>query len=639
MIPLSPNRPRAPEFPAGFAWWNTGRPLSLRGDLKGRVVILDFWTYCCINCLHVLASLEKVEEHYKGRPVAVIGVHSNKFANEAPPSHIRQAILRNRIRHPIIVDEGHQMWNQYGVAAWPTLVLIDAEGRVVGAMAGEIAPEQLEVIVDSLLEEGQNKGTLVADTSLALRPESMIPSASGLAYPGKVITDPGGEYLFIADSNHNRILMTDPSGEIVEVIGSGERGSADGTLAEAQFFDPQGMAIDARHSHLYVADLGNHLIRRVDLKLSRVETVLGTGRQQYDRVGGRCGTEQGLDSPWDLAVVDNDLFIAMAGTHQIWRMDLSSGLAAAWAGSGREGLIDGPGPNAALAQPSGLVRLGDYLYFADSEASALRRVSLRGASVDTLVGHGLFDFGDADGAWGRARLQHPLGVATDGRRLFLADTYNHKVKIVYLDDRTVKTLAGSGQPGVGVPEGPLELNEPGGLACIEETLFIADTNNHRIVALDVLGGAWRELVIRQPRKILVDEEVTGYPVSAKVGSDLQELILEIEPALVEGFELNPAAPQTLVIWEPMGDYEGSLLGAAQIQRTTCAGEFPLHIALPLPREKPEAGEFMVDLSFATCTAGDHEICKPEYRRWDVHWRLAKHDGHELRLVGGMVGVQ
>jgi thiol-disulfide isomerase/thioredoxin len=393
-------RPVAPEFPRGFTWWNTDRPLTFSGDLKGRVVVLDFWTYCCINCVHNLANLEQVEEHFRGKPVVVVGVHSNKFTNEAEAANIRTAMLRYHIKHPVIVDKEHRIWTAYGVSAWPTLVFVDSEGRVAGAVSGEVQPEEIEKAVQTLLDEGCQHGTL-ADSAPMLRPEAMVLSASGLAFPGKITADPAGERLFIADSGHNQIVVTDRAGRLLQLIGAAVAGNADGAAEEAMFNDPQGMAYDPGHNTLYVADHGNHLIRRVDLKAGRVETILGTGRQDYDRVGGGRGIEQGLNSPWDVVLAGGSLYIAMAGTHQIWRMDLATGQAEAWAGSGRENIKDGPGPNAALAQPSGLAVLGEWLYFADSEVSALRRARLRDADVETLVGHGLFDFGDADGAFGR----------------------------------------------------------------------------------------------------------------------------------------------------------------------------------------------------------------------------------------------
>lgn len=493
---LPTDRKPAPALPEGFAWWNTERPLDLAEDLKGRVVVLDFWTYACINCIHNLATLDKVEEHYRDAPVTVVGVHSNKFTNEAEAANIRQAILRYGIRHPVVVDEAMKIWRRFGVRAWPTLVFIDAEGQVVGAISGEQTEETLITIIDQLLAEGKAKGVL-ATGPLMMRREAMPEStADGLAFPGKIAADAAGERLFIADSNHNRILVAGLEGVVRRVIGSGQAGSRDGPPDVAQFNNPQGMAHDAVHDWLYVADTGNHLVRRVDLTTGEVRTLLGTGGQVFDRSGGGKGTGQGLNSPWDVALHGGFLYIAMAGSHQLWRMDLASGEARAWVGSGAENIVDGTARRAQLAQPSGLAVMGDSLYFMDSEVSALRRAALPGGEVETLIGRGLFEFGDADGSFDRAKLQHPLGVTHDGRRIYVADTYNHKIKAVDPAVGRIETLAGAGQAGAGVAGDGVQLNEPGGLVWAGGRLFVADTNNHRIVTLDPVSGEASVLELR-----------------------------------------------------------------------------------------------------------------------------------------------
>lgn len=635
-------RPAAPEFPQGLTWWNTDRPLAFSAELKGRVVVLDFWTYCCINCIHILANLEQIERDFRDEPVVVLGVHSNKFANEAEADNIRMAILRYNIAHPVVVDEGHRIWNAYGVSAWPTLVFIDSEGRIAGSVSGEVEPAELERVIRALLDEGRHHGTL-AERAPTLRPETMVRSASGLSFPGKILADPEGRRLFIADSGHNRILVTDPAGALLLRIGSGEAGRADGPLERASFHDPQGMAYDAARQHLYIADQGNHLVRRADLQVGRVETVLGTGREAFDRAGGHRGTAQGINSPWDLALVGSTLYIAMAGMHQIWRMDLESQQAEDWVGGGREGLLDGPGFNAALAQPSGLAALGEHLYFADSEVSALRRARLGDGDVETLVGHGLFEFGDADGAYGRARLQHPLGVATDGRQIFIADTYNHKVKALDLEARSVRTVAGSGRPGSGDPHGALELYEPGGLAWMDGKLYIADTNNHRVVVLDPAASEanWHELTIRASQMTPEEEYWRGgFPSCAAVSESAETLHLVLDPALVEGFHVNLEAPCTLVLWEPEGEGGGLLAGHAnhRIQCTLHPVSFPVDLDVPVTKEHARSGRLIIDLSFASCT-DDQTICKPEVRRWDLGWVASSKPAHEIRLMGGAIGVR
>ncbi|MDH3585220.1 MAG: thioredoxin-like domain-containing protein, partial [Phycisphaerae bacterium] len=486
---LPARRPPAPAFPAGFDWLNTDAPLDLAGKLKGHVVILDFWTYCCINCIHILPDLKYLEQKYADRPVAIVGVHAAKFTAEAKPANVKQAIGRYRIEHPVVVDRDQKIWDAYGARSWPTLVVIDSRGRLVGRLSGEGHRDLLDRVVGRLLEEGEAQGTL-AKRPAALRRRPVVPGPEGLAFPGKVMADPRGKRLVIADSNHDRILLVDPGGKVKQVIGAGAPGFEDGSFAKARFANPQGLAVDGQV--IYVADTDNHAIRRIDLAGGRVTTIAGTGRQSRDRRGGAKGREQGLASPWALALDGGRLLIAMAGTHQLWRHDLETGTTGVWVGSGREAILDGPAARAALAQPSGLAVADGWLYFADSEGSAVRRAQLEDGRVETLIGAegqagALFVFGDADGPWARARLQHALGVtALPGGRLAVADTYNNKVRILDLEARSATTLYG----------GEGKLDEPAGLTYLDGAIYVADTNNHRIVRLDPKSGKATVVPIR-----------------------------------------------------------------------------------------------------------------------------------------------
>ncbi|HEX2869201.1 MAG TPA: thioredoxin-like domain-containing protein [Ignavibacteriales bacterium] len=125
----------APEFPDGLDWLNVDHPIKL-SDLRGKVVLLDFWTFCCINCMHIIPDLKKLEAKYPGE-LAVIGVHSAKFLSEQETGNIRQAILRYDIEHPVVNDKDFKIWTSYGANAWPTVVLIDPRGDVVGHHSGE----------------------------------------------------------------------------------------------------------------------------------------------------------------------------------------------------------------------------------------------------------------------------------------------------------------------------------------------------------------------------------------------------------------------------------------------------------------------------------------------------------------------
>jgi len=366
-------RVRAPELPQNYPWFNTEKPLSLQ-NLRGRVVILDFWTYCCINCLHILPDLKYLEQKYKDS-LTVIGVHSAKFDNEKEIENIRQAILRYDIEHPVLVDSGFKVWQNYAVRAWPTLMVIDPEGYVVNYVSGEGHRDLLDQVIEKLIHQHQEKGTInFHELQLTLEKQQQ-PLITPLAFPGKVLATTVG--LFIADSGHHRLVMSTANGEILNVIGSGQPGLRDGSFAEAQFFAPQGMTFDAENQMLYVADTENHALRRVDLQHQVVETIAGTGEQSRNiQPHSGMSTQTALNSPWDLQKVGNSLFIAMAGSHQIWEMDLENNIVKTNAGMGAETCVDGTLTESAFAQPSGITTDGKQLYIADSEVTHILHLAV-----------------------------------------------------------------------------------------------------------------------------------------------------------------------------------------------------------------------------------------------------------------------
>jgi DNA-binding beta-propeller fold protein YncE len=507
----------APELEGGIAWLNTAAPLTLKKDLKGKVVILDFWTLCCINCIHIMPDLAKLEKKYANELV-VIGVHSAKFDSEKITSNIRKAILRYQIEHPVVNDAEHAIWDRYEVDAWPTLVVIDPEGNLVGYTTGEGNYDLLDTVVGKLVKEHKEKKTLNETPirfDLARNRES---GDTPLYFPGKVVADETGKRLFIADSTHHRLVVTDLEGNKLHVIGTGQPGRADGAFDKAQFDDPQGMAV--RGDTLYVADRKNHVVRAVDLKAKTVSTVAGSGEQDHEPDNRRLlipqpATDIGLNSPWDVLLEGDTLFVAMAGHHQIWALDLKAKKIGPFSGSGRETLVDGAHRSAAYAQPSGLASDGKFLYVADSETSSIRKVSLAAdGRVETLVGRHLFEFGDVDGPGrgkekekpapafpglrpefpaGEARIQHALGVALAGDKLYVADTYNSKVKVY--DPKTGElTTFVSGRP-LGA-FGPQVFNEPGGISAANGKLYVADTNAHRIRVIDIGTKAVSTLALK-----------------------------------------------------------------------------------------------------------------------------------------------
>jgi thiol-disulfide isomerase/thioredoxin len=493
-----PVRIAAPSLDGG-QWVNTEGPLNL-ADLRGRFVLLDFWTYCCINCMHVLPELKKLEHAYPNELV-VIGVHSAKFEGEQVTDNIREAALRYEIEHPVVNDAKMTIWQRYGARSWPTLVLIDPEGEVVWAASGERTFDDIKAVIDRGLPYYRQKGLLKP----APRP-AIVGQVKGddspLRFPGKVLADEAGGQLFIADSNHNRIIVARLDGTVERVVGSGQIGRADGAFEECSFNHPQGMVLTG--DKLYVADTENHLLRKVDLTARQVTTVAGTGEKGGALFAGADAKsrprETALASPWALWQHGDDLYIAMAGPHQIWRMSLDETSIGAFAGNGREDIVDGPllpsVPHqegfASFAQPSGLTSDGTTLFIADSEGSTIRAVPFdAGGQAKTLVGltGTLFDFGDVDGNGRDVRLQHPLGVAWWDGKLYVADTYNNKIKVIDVTTRSCQTIAGSGAAGSADAAAGAQatFNEPAGISAAGGKLYIADTNNHVIRVMEIVA--------------------------------------------------------------------------------------------------------------------------------------------------------
>ncbi|NEU80854.1 thioredoxin-like domain-containing protein [Nostoc sp. UIC 10630] len=477
-------RVRAPELPHNYSWLNTDKPLSLK-QLKGRVIILDFWTYCCINCLHILPNLKYLEQKYKDS-LTIVGVHSAKFDNEKETENIRQAILRYDVEHPVIVDSNFRLWEEYAVRAWPTLIIIDPEGYVISQISGEANRDTLDELIQKLIQQHQDKGTInFQELSLILEKQRQ-PLITPLAFPGKVLATQAG--LFIADSGHHRLIMSSFDGEILHLIGTGKSGLTDGAFNEAKFFAPQGMAYDAENQILYVADTENHTLRRVDMKRQVVDAIAGTGEQSRNiHPHGGVGLETALNSPWDLVKVGNTLFIAMAGPHQIWEMDLETRMIKTYAGTGAEACVDGSLTESAFAQPSGISTNRKELFIADSEVSSIRGVGIvEPYQVRTVCGSGgLFGFGDVDGQGEDVRLQHCLGVEFAQNVLWIADTYNHKIKLVS-PSGNCQTVLGDGTAGLQDGQGKnTRFFEPSGLSFMNSYLYIADTNNHAIRCVDL----------------------------------------------------------------------------------------------------------------------------------------------------------
>ncbi|MFN8563435.1 MAG: thioredoxin-like domain-containing protein [Anaerolineae bacterium] len=581
----------APEFPTGVDWLNVPAPLTIEA-LRGKIVILDFWTYGCINCIHMIPTLQRLEAAY-GDALVVISIHSAKFANEGSTQNIRQIVQRYGLEHPVINDSDFVVWQTYGVNAWPTFYVIDPRGNILARQPGEIPFEAFDRLISGMVDYFDSTGEINHDPlELALEGAGQPPGL--LAFPGKVLADEAGGRLFIADSNHNRIVVADlDSYEILDVIGSSATGFDDGVFEAASFDTPQGMAL--RGDTLYVADMENHAVRAANLTERTVTTVAGTGRQLFGRALPGLPTpalQTDLSSPWDLAFGDGDLlYIAMAGTHQIWGLHTDSDMVEPLIGDGSEGLVNAAFEMSALAQPSGLYYRDGVLYFADSESSTIRDADTSTHTLQTLAGtpdNNLFDFGDVDGAAGTSRLQHPLGVTgTDDGRIYVADTYNSRIKLLDPLTDAITTLAGAGESG-GFRDGvgqEAEFDEPGGLSAAGNRLFVADTNNHAIRVIDLATAQVSTVTFPNPERLQIGDTTTvagGNLASGETIALSEQTVAPGEGAILvrivlpDGYKINPEAPSRSE-W----NNEGEAIGIPEAERAQPfdAAEFRVPVTL------------------------------------------------------------
>jgi thiol-disulfide isomerase/thioredoxin len=484
---------KAPEL-IGDTWFGTTNPRLGIADFKGRFLLLDFWTLCCVNCHHVLAELRPVEEKFKD-VLTVVGVHSPKFEYEKLPESVAAAIDRHEIHHPVLNDPNMTTWQSYGVRAWPTLVLVDPKGEIIATYSGEGHAHALDALLEKLVPEYEASGDLVRGAGLY---EAPAPSSLALKQPGKIVSIPaayrpllGGAELLVSNSGaHNLVGLTttnllDP----VVTIGVGVRGSSDGDFTSASFAEPYGAVFlegdlaSNVGAHLLVADTANHLIRAINLETKKVFTIAGTGSQwmQADPTTGPA-LEINMSTPWDIEVLENELLIAMAGEHRIWKYDFQTRTLGIFAGTTNEGLVDGNLSDAWFAQPSALSQskvTPGKIWIIDAETSALR--SAQNGKISSQIGKGLFDFGHVDGPADQALLQHPLGLIElpDGN-LLIADTYNRAIRKYSPSTNSVSTIA-------------RDLSEPSDLELVETAdgpkLAIVEAAANRITLLPIEAEA------------------------------------------------------------------------------------------------------------------------------------------------------
>jgi thiol-disulfide isomerase/thioredoxin len=536
---------RAPEL-RGRGWLNTDRDLTL-ADLRGRFVLLDFWAFCCVNCLHVLDEMRPLEEKYDGELV-VVGVHSPKFVHEADADALRAAVERYEVHHSVLDDPELVTWQAYTARAWPTLVLVDPEGYVVAQYAGEGHVHALDALLAELREEHLAKGTLQAGDSPYVPP---APRVGDLAFPAKAVRLPNGGFL-VADAGHHSLVELDADAETVRRrIGSGRRGLVDGTADDAAFNEPNGLCLlpqDVAAEVGYdvvVADTVNHALRGVDLESGDVRTLAGDGHQLMQGMPGGS-----LSSPWDVAWWRERAWVAMAGVHQLWTFDPRSGRVEVVGGTANEGLLDGPLRDAWFAQTSGLAADGERLWLADSETSSVRFVE--DEEVRTVVGTGLFDFGFRDGPADVALLQHPLGVTVlpDGS-VAVCDTYNGAVR--RLAGGVVSTVVAG-------------LSEPSGAVVDGDDLVVVESAAHRLTrvplagVVDIDGFAHTtqrpvtEVAAGQLELVVDFEPPPGQKVDERFGPSSQLLVSATPPSLLKaGDGRGTDLSRTLVLDPTVGD--------------------------------------------------------------------------------------
>lgn len=656
-----------PDFAKGSDWINS-RPLSLKNELKGKVVLLDFFTYCCINCQHVLPKLRELETKYGedgSGGVVVVGVHSAKFTAERETQNVAAAVERYNVKHPVINDDKMELWNAVGVSSWPTLALLGPKGNLLAVWSGERQEQDIDMLIAAALEYYSDSIDHRQLPAAPKRNSSLRrPSDSPLRYPGKITFSEDGKTVFVADSGNNRIVQLDAGTQkVIRVFGSGEPRLIDSADAgKAAFHAPQGVV--EYDGVLYVADTESHAVRAIVIATGKVETIGGNGEQGFDFRGGSVGKSQPLSSPWDVEVANGILYVAMAGTHQIWSLVLPtrekpgsySNPWTVFSGSGRELEKNASsGRVAGWAQPSHLSVAADgMLFVADSESSSVRAVDTNEGSHPTrtiaggdgLLAENLFAFGDKEGRGARARFQHPLAVCFDDKRnvLYVADSYNHRIKVVN-ESGEAKVFCGNGSPGFRDGSATEAMFwEPAGLALSPDgsQLYVADTNNFAIRVIDMktrkattLGiasslpivsnsGEDKPLIFNRRRAV----QIPIGPVSPQARTRFEITLPEqshFTPGTSSRFQANLRSPPS------EGDTQSSnitCLTKGTMKLNGHAGTFDIDLS-SYSRQLDNAASVEVETVTYYCTEED-DVCRTESDIFDVKLGTGSVDSGPIR---------
>lgn len=569
-------RVRAPTL-SGDGWLNTGGKRVELAELRGKIVLLDFWTSGCVNCLHVLDELRPLEEEFAD-VLVTIGVHSPKFLHEGEAAAIEAAVRRYGVHHPVLNDPELETWSQYAVKAWPTLVIVDPEGYVVHVAAGEGHAEALRRVITEQVATHEAKGTLRRGGTIYVPVEEQTQE---LAFPSKAVATAEGRIL-VADTAHHSVVEFASDGEtVIRRFGGGERGAADGAFDVAAFAEPAGLTLlpaavaEQVGYHLLVADTAGHLLRGINLVNGEVSTVAGTGNQWRNGETDGPAREIDLTSPWDLAWWEpvGGVVVAMAGNHTVGLFDPVKGTISRYAGTTVEGLRDGELAEAFFAQTSGLAVQGNRLWLADAETSALRWIE--DGEVHTAVGTDLFSFGHRDGDAADALLQHPLGVAAlpDGT-IAIADTYNGAIRRYDPASQKVATIADG-------------LAEPSGLLVTEDALLVVESAAHQLRSLSPAADATQHAgdahAVRRPPSVLAPGAVElsvvftpppGEKLDDRFGPSTRLEISASPPELlVDGGGTSTDLSRRITLAE--GHPEGVLQIVAQAASCDSGAEYPV----------------------------------------------------------------
>lgn len=589
---------QAPDFPHHFYWFNTQQPLSLLDDLSGYVVLVYFWCGTSVNCHNVQPTLHYLEQRFVDRSLLIIGVHSGSFEAENDPDQVKEMIRRLGIRHPVVVDEDKELWDAYGCRAWPFFALVDSGGSLRFQGAGEPDRDRMAGAIEFLLDDAASVGE-EPYMELALEEYEPETRLDGLAFPSGVTVDAANELLWIADTAHHRVLAIGLQDyRLRAVVGTSRPGAANGSFDTATFCQPTALVVVG--SMVFVADTGNHLVRRIDLERELVSPVAGTGRPVVDTKAGGAGVLQPLNSPVGLAVDDDYLYVAMAGNNQLWRVSLAGTITEVLAGGDESGQIDGPVEKASLLQPWGLALAGSQLAFVDSGADSLRCVDLGTREVRTLVRGDRVPFGEGADEVLLGDMQFPSAVVWHGDDLLIADTFNDKIRR-WRKEGVLDTLA-------------VDVHRPTGLCVVDDNLFIADAGNHRVLRLGLGDCVVAEVVIPDlpPSNTAVGTDYER--ATTIVLPPMAEITLRIPMDLGEGTVLQPGTGPSL----HTSNIEGyPLLTEGKLTPDTEDGWF---MARGLSTGVEGEGVMRLRLSYLTCEEPG-QVCHLHERRVDVPVKL------------------